>query len=198
MVQSKVAINARRLAGGGFREVARLQKRGLDARLEPRVAGEPEDIVHAILFAPSHQRFAREARVGTQDYLHLGPARADLLDDTIHLLDRASARVDVRALQLCRQQMPAAKHVKRQVAVAATVAVKEAALLVAVHRIVGGVEIEHNLARRLGVDVEKQIDKQLLDRRAVMADLVIARLLAFRPTGSTHFLTGILCKQAAG
>ena len=51
-------------------------------------------------------------------------------------------------------------------------------LLLPVQWIVGGVEIEGDLRRRCGMGIEKQVDKQPLDRRRVIADLVVAgRLL---------------------
>ena len=80
--------------------------------------------------------------------------------------------------------MPAAKHIERQIAVAVVIAVEESPFLLPVQRIVGGVEIEGDLRRRCGMGIEKQLDKQPLDRRRVIADLVIAgRLLAaqFQP-----------------
>ncbi len=43
-----------------------------------------------------------------------------------------------------------------------------------VQRIVGGVEIQGDLRWRRRVGVEKQVDKQPLDRRRVIADLVVA------------------------
>jgi hypothetical protein len=43
------------------------------------------------------------------------------------------------------------------------------------HRIVGGVEIEHDFARRRLVGLEEQGDEQALDDRRVMADPVVAR-----------------------
>jgi hypothetical protein len=56
--------------------------------------------------------------------------------------------------------------------------VEETLFLMPVQRIVGGVEIERDLRRRRRMGVEKQIDKQPLDRRRVVADLVVAgRLL---------------------
>ena len=60
-------------------------------------------------------------------------------------LNRAGAGVDVRRPELGREQMPAAEHVKRQVAVAIIVAVEEAAFLIAVQRVVRGVEVEDDL-----------------------------------------------------
>src|ERR1700678_1608471 len=74
--------------------------------------------------------------------------------------------------------MAATEDIKRQVAIAVVIAVKEPPLLIAVQRIVGRIEVEHDLTRRLGVRVEKQFDKQPLDRRAIVAYLVIARPLA--------------------
>ena len=89
----------------------------------------------------------------------------------------AGAGVDVGPAQLGRQQMPAAEDVERQIAVAVVVAVEEAAFLMPVQRIVGGVEIEDDLRRRRGMRVEEEIDEQRLDRRRIVADLVIARRL---------------------
>ena len=73
--------------------------------------------------------------------------------------------------ELGRQQMPAAEHVKRQVAVAIIVAVEEPAFLMAVQRIVGGVEVEDDLLGRPVVRLEEEVDEQALDRRGVMAIL---------------------------
>ncbi len=52
---------------------------------------------------------------------------------------------------------------------------EEAALLVAVQRIVGGVQIEHDLARRHSVSLKEEVDQQALDRGPVMADPVVTR-----------------------
>ncbi len=66
----------------------------------------------------------------------------------VDLLDRAGGGIDVGAPQLRRQQMAAAEDVQRQIAVAVVVAVEEAAFLMAVQRIVGGIEVERDLRRR--------------------------------------------------
>jgi hypothetical protein len=47
-------------------------------------------------------------------------------------------------------------------------------------RIVGGVEVEDDLARRRGVRLEEQIDEQPLDCRAVVAAVVADPLIARR------------------
>ena len=77
----------------------------------------------------------------------------------------AGAGVDIGTPEPGRQQMPAAEDVERQVALAVVIAVEEAPLLVPVHRIVGGVEIEHDLTRRRLVRLKKQVDEQALDGR---------------------------------
>ena len=88
--------------------------------------------------------------------------------------------VDVGAAELGREQVPAAEHVQRQIAVAVIVAVEEAALLVAVQRIIGGVEIEDDpLGRRL-VRLEEQRDEQGLDGSPIMPDLMITRGAGWR------------------
>ena len=103
-----------------------------------------------------------------------GQRAADLADDARHLLHRAGRGIDVGAPQLGRQQVPATEDVERQVAVAVVIAVEEPALLVPVQRIIGGIEIERDLRRGLGVRIEEQIDEQRLDRAGIGADPGIA------------------------
>jgi hypothetical protein len=83
-----------------------------------------------------------------------------LADDARDLLDRSGARVDVRRPELGRQQTPAAKHIERQVVVAVVVAVKEPAFLMAVQRVVGGVEVEDDLFGRPSVRFKEQGDNR--------------------------------------
>jgi hypothetical protein len=56
--------------------------------------------------------------------------------------------------------------------------VKESPFLAPVQRIVGRVEVENDLCRRRAMRVDEQLDEQPLDRRNVVADLVIARRFA--------------------
>ena len=62
--------------------------------------------------------------------------------------------------------MAPAEDVERQIAIAIVVAVKEPALLVSVQRVIGGIEIERDLAGRLGVRIQEQLDEQRLDGSA--------------------------------
>src|ERR1700744_5235715 len=75
--------------------------------------------------------------------------------------------------------MAAAGDVERPGAVAIVVAVEEAPLLIAMQRIVSGVEIKDDLRRRTSVRLQKYIDEQRLDRRRVVAHLMVPR--RFRP-----------------
>ena len=103
-----------------------------------------------------------------------GPAFADLGDDPGDLLHRAGAGVDVRAPQPGGQQVVAAENVERQVAVAIVVAMEETPLLMAVDRIVRGVQVERDPRRWLGMGVQEQVDEQPLDRRGIVGDLAVA------------------------
>jgi hypothetical protein len=55
--------------------------------------------------------------------------------------------------------------------------VEELAFLVAMQRIVGGIEVKRDLFWRLLVGVEEEIDEQAFDCRGVVADFMIARWL---------------------
>ena len=71
-------------------------------------------------------------------------------------------RIDAAGAQVGAQQLLAAKHVQRQVAVAVVVAVEEALLLLAVQRVVGGVEVQHQLLGR-GLEAgDELLDQQTL------------------------------------
>jgi integrase/recombinase XerD len=69
---------------------------------------------------------------------------ADLRHDPGDLVLGARRGVNVCWPQLSQKQLPAAEHIKRQIAVAFVIAMKEAAFLFAVDRIVCGVEIKDN------------------------------------------------------
>jgi ABC transporter substrate binding protein len=84
-------------------------------------------------------------------------------DLVIHLLDRAGRRIHVGAPQLGdQQQVTAAEHVERQIAVAVVVAVEEPPLLLAVQWIIRCIEIEDDLLGRPRVRLHEQVDQQVL------------------------------------
>ena len=57
---------------------------------------------------------------------------------------------------------------------------EEPAFLMPVQRIIRRIEIENDLLGRRPVRLEDELDEQTFDRRAVVADLVVARRLARR------------------
>ena len=79
------------------------------------------------------------------------------------MLHRARRAVDVGRPQLGAQQMLATKDVQGQVAVAVVVAVKEPPQLMAVDRIIRGVEVQHDLFRRHGMQTKKCFHKERFD-----------------------------------
>jgi hypothetical protein len=143
------------------------------------VLRQAEDVADVIGLAPRHQRLPRKARIGSQHNAHRSPTLAKLPDYAGDFFHRTRRGIDIRWPQLRRHQLIAQEHIKRQVAVAIVVAVEKAAFLMAVQGIIGRVEIENNLFRRLLVRFDDQIDQQRFDSRRIMRNLVIAR--RFRP-----------------
>jgi hypothetical protein len=84
---------------------------------------------------------------------------AYLRNNTCQLPDRAVAARNIRPPLAGQQQVPAAEHVKRQIAEFVVVAMEEPTFLLAVERNVGVVEIQHDLARRTLTRVEKEVDE---------------------------------------
>ena len=144
---------------------------------QPLVLLQAEQEVHAVRLAPSHQLLARKARCRRATGCAPAASGADLRDDPRHLLHRTRRRVDVGAPQLGHQQMTAAEHVERQIAVAVVIAVEEPPLLLAVQRIVGRIEIEDDLLGRASCASRNRSTNRPLDRHRIVADLVIARRL---------------------
>ena len=141
------------------------------------VARQTEDVVDAVRLAPGHELVPGKAGIGAQQDLDPRPPGTDLADDPGHFSRSAGGRVDVRPPELGGEQVPAAEYVQRQIAVAVVIAVEEPAFLMAVQRIIRGIEVEDDLPGRRLVRLEEEVDEQPFDRRAVMADLVIARWL---------------------
>src|SRR6476661_4155522 len=71
--------------------------------------------------------------------------------------------------------MTATEHVERQITVSVVIAVEEPAFLMPVQRVIGGIKVENDLARRLVVRIQELRHQQRLDGGRVVADLVIAR-----------------------
>src|ERR1035437_3347117 len=128
-------------------------------------------------FAPAHQILSTKTAVASHDDSHRRPRAANLLDNLRQLLHRTRRAVDIGWPQLGAQQMLATKDVERQVAVAVVVAVKESAQLMAVDRIIGGVEVEHNLLRWRGMQRQKHLDEKLLDVAMSGNHLLVTALL---------------------
>ena len=111
-------------------------------------------------FAPVHQAVAGKTRVAAQDDARVRPAVANARDERGQHVDRPHRRVAVRGAQLGDEHMVAAGHVQGQVAIAAVVAVKKLALLIAMHRVVRRVKVQHDLLGRFGKRIEEYIDEK--------------------------------------
>jgi hypothetical protein len=102
--------------------------------------------MHVLLrFDPGHELIAAEARVTAHDDRDVfAKAFTNRRDDLLQGCQRAVAAIAVRRAQLRPQRDVATEAIERQVAVAAVVTMEEAALLLAVQGIIGGVKIQHD------------------------------------------------------
>jgi len=91
--------------------------------------------------------------------------------------------------------MISAEHIQWQIAVVPVVAMEKARFLPSVHRRIGGVQVQHDLARRPGMRFQKEIDQQGVERFGGIADFVVA----FRGRGpAVSVPTGSACSCRQG
>ena len=102
------------------------------------------------------------------------------------------AGVDVGAPQLGNQKMPAAEDIQRQIAVAIIVAMEEAPFLVPMHRVVGSIEVEHDLLARRLVRLDEQVNEQVFDRCRVHGEKGRGKADVVVRSSSRQKLTGPL------
>jgi hypothetical protein len=93
--------------------------------------------------------------------------------DLLEGLHRTLAGIALAISQLGKERNVTAKAVERQVAVGATIAVKIGALLAAMERIVGRVQIQHDLGTFASNGFDFTLDEQLLDFVRLRLDLVV-------------------------
>jgi hypothetical protein len=94
-------------------------------------------------------------------------------NDAGDFLHRTVSGIIGRRSKLRRQQMPAGENIQRQIAVAIVVAVEVPTFLVAVERIVSGVEVDDNSHRRLAMSFQEQVDEQPLDGSTIVVEFVV-------------------------
>ena len=70
------------------------------------------------------------------------------------------------------------------------ISMKESPFLVPVHRIVGRVQVEHDLGRRRGVRLQKNLHQQTVHRLRVEGNLLVALVVAHHRRGQLHPVEG--------
>jgi hypothetical protein len=162
---------------------------------QPRVLGQPDQVIHAVALAPAEDLLAAEAAVGADDDLDLGPGLPDLRHDPLQVLHRPGAGVDVGGPQPGAEQVIAAEDVQRQVAVALVIAVEEASQLMAVGRVVGGIEVEHDPFGRTLVGLEEEGHEEAFDVAGAAGDLLVSAVLAGADGGQFEAVERALAGQ---
>jgi hypothetical protein len=85
-------------------------------------------------------------------------------------------RATMRRPQQGQERMIATENVQRQIAVAVVVTMKEGAELIAVHREIGGIDIENDARRRQRVLLQEYLNEELLHAVEVGDDLLVATI----------------------
>ena len=143
--------------------------------LQPAVAGQAEQEIDTIRLAPTHELFTCKTAVGAQNDLDIGPDRSQLRHNSLHFLQGAGTRIDVRRSQLRAQDIVPAENVQRQVTVTVVVAVKKPAFLFPVQRIVRRVQIQHQHLGRLPLPADKLGHKQIRYCRRPQHHFLVSR-----------------------
>jgi hypothetical protein len=126
-----------------------------DDALQALIAGQPDDVIDAVILAPGQQRLAAEAGIGSEHDFHFGPALAQLPHDARDLLDRTGSRILVGRSEAGAQQLITGENIMRQIAVAVVIAMEEALRLMTIERDVSGVQIEHDLVWHGGLRLDE-------------------------------------------
>jgi hypothetical protein len=138
------------------------------------VLGQTKHVIDAVGLAPVHQVLATETAVAAQHDRHAGPRLPDATHDADQVLERPRRRVDVRRPQQGQQRMVAAEDIQRQIAVRVVIAVKEAAELMAMQRVVGGIHIQDHARRRHHVLLQEGLHQKGLQGVQVGHNLFVA------------------------
>lgn len=103
---------------------------------------------------------------------------ADVGYDASNLFYRAAGGIVGRRSRLRRQQMPAAEDTERQIAVRVVVTVEVSAVLVALQRIIGriDVDVDDDAHRRFAMSFKEQIHEQPLGGPSLTISVPTVRL----------------------
>ena len=121
------------------------QHRGYVYLLEqPAVLADADQIVHVVPVAPAQQSGTVKAAVTPEHDAGIRPVLPDELHQQGQNGPAVAAVTAAAGAQVAHQQVTAAEHVQRKVAVVVVISVKELAGLVAMHRNVGAIEVQHD------------------------------------------------------
>lgn len=184
---------------GQAMELGRVVEFLADGSLEPAVAGEPQNRERRVMrFTEGHEWIATESRVASDDDTGLWPARADALVEERHELDHTPCAVLISGPEDRGKQVMSREGVEGEKTVFIVEAVEEAALLITVEGVVGGVEIDDDLVGRDGIGIQEGIDEELPDLSLVPLDALVAIRFAGLPSPQFEPVQGALTGQRIG
>src|SRR5580704_21924 len=141
---------------------------------EPLVTCQAKTVEHTVVFAPGHDRITGKTAIGAHDDPNLAAKPlANGQHDLLECFNRALAGIPLAISQLGKERNVTAKAVERQVAVGTIIAVKIGALLAAMERIVGRIQIQHDLGTLAWNGLDSTLDEQLFDLVRLRLDLMV-------------------------
>lgn len=130
------------------------------------------------VFGPVQHPAAAKAGVSPEGQFYFRPGLAQPRGEQLEDGPGVAGGIDDARAQIGHQQLLTAEDVERQEAPVAIVAVKVAAFLLAMHAVIGGVEIQDQLGGRRGKGSDELLHQHLVEsdrRRAVHALLEPAK-----------------------
>ena len=130
---------------------------------QARIPGHADHILHRIALAPGQQQGAAKTRVAAEQDAPPRPCLTQARHQQLEKGGGMQCGILAGRAQVSRQQLFAAKDVQRQEAIVVVIRAEVAALLIAMHQIVGGIEVENQLGRRLLERRDELIDDHAVD-----------------------------------
>ncbi len=119
----------------------------VDFLFQTAISGKSKDEINIIVLTPHHNFFTTKAAVTANYDLSIRPDQTKTFDYSAHLFNCTGSSIITGPSQTGTQQMFTAKDVERQITICLVVSMKKAPFLVAVQRIVGGINVKNNMFR---------------------------------------------------
>ena len=171
------------LGAAVIKRLSGLGQHGLCECTQARIAGDADKVVHTMAFTPCKHAPAATAAVAAQGDPHLRPGLAKALDQQGQHRPGVLGRIDPARAQITDPRLMATEDIPGQETVVVVIAMKEAALLLPMYRIIGGVEVQDQTPRWTLVRGHERLDPHLVQAQGLIASCALLKAAQGRGTG---------------